>query len=204
MLETLANVKTLLQISGEQDDPLLDRLMQAAEAFIRDYTGRVFGGGTFVEVHPAGYTLVFLHNFPVETLVSLKVDPQRQFGPYTMRPADSFVLHGERGVIEAVDGPFLEPRDGPGGDWPGALQVHYTTPAGAVPMAVREAFVQLVGFWHRLAKTAAAQNRQLLLSQQTTQGEQVQLKTWPESAAGFPPVPHGIRQLLHPYRLPVI
>ena len=56
-LDTLANVKTSLLISGTADDAVLTRLMDAAEAFVADYTGRAFAGGTFTETHPAGSEL---------------------------------------------------------------------------------------------------------------------------------------------------
>jgi hypothetical protein len=199
MFETLANVKLALGIQGTENDGILERLMAAAGEWIREYTGRDWTGGTFTEVHAAGYTLVFLRNFPVETLVSLKVDPQRQFGPYTERPLTSFVVHRERGVVESVDGPFLPPQKGGQDDWPGALQVVYTTPSGATPVAVREAFVQLVGYWYRLTRTALVQNHELLLSQQNG----TEIKTWPWSAvSGLPRMPSGILQLLQPFRAP--
>lgn len=199
MFETLENVKSALGITGTDSDQLLERLMASAGEWIVAYTGRNWAGGTFTERHPAGQTLVFLRNFPVETLVSLKVDPQRQFGPYTERPLASFVVHRERGVVEAVDGPFLPPHEGAGGDWPEALQVVYTTPTGTAPVAVREAFLQLVGYWYRQARTALAQNHELLLSHQNG----METKTWPWSAvAGLPRIPAGIRQLLEPFRAP--
>jgi hypothetical protein len=199
MLETLANVKLALGISGTDSDGLLERLMISAGEWIREYTGREWTGGTFTEVHAAGYTLVFLRNFPVETLVSLKVDPKREFGPYTERPLTSFVVHRERGVIESVDGPFLEPQEGGSGDWPGALQVVYTTPSGATPVAVREAFIQLVGYWYRLTRTAMVQNHELLVSQQSG----TEMKTWPWPAvSGLPRMPAGVVQLLQPFRAP--
>ena len=82
-LDTLANVKTSLFITGTTDDAVLTRLLDAADAFIADYTGRAFAGGSFTELHAAGHELVFVRNFPVDTLTSLKVDAARQFGPET-------------------------------------------------------------------------------------------------------------------------
>jgi hypothetical protein len=198
MLDTLANVKTSLLISGTTDDAVLTRLMDAADAFIAGHTGRAFAGGTFTELHPAGHELVFLRNFPVDTLTSLKVDSARQFGPYTERAIDTFVVHTDRGVIESVDGPFLAPRDGRTDDWPGALQVVYTTPTGAVRAAVKEAFCQLVGHWYRFAKTAADQNYEMLTVRVDSNGQ----KEWPWSVAAGEPLPPGVLQLLQPYRVP--
>ena len=157
MIDTLANVKTSLLITGSTDDALLTRLMDAADAFIAEHTGRAFAGGTFTETHAAGRELVFLRNFPVASITSLKVDAARQFGPETVRSSDTFVVHSDRGVIESVDGPFLSLRYGRNHDWPGALQVIYSTATGQVPAGVKEAFCQLIGHLYRFAKTSVAQ-----------------------------------------------
>ncbi len=198
MLDTLANVKTSLLISGTTDDAVLTRLMDAADAFIAEYTARQFAGGTFTELHAAGHELVFLRNFPVDTLTSLKVDAARQFGSETVRAIDTFVVHSDRGVIESVDGPFLKPRPGRTDDWPGALQVVYSTATGAVPRAVKEAFCQLIGHWYRAAKTAADQNYEML----TARIESTNQKEWPWSVAAGEPLPPGMLQLLQSYRVP--
>ena len=63
-LDTLANVKTSLLISGSTDDAVLTRLMDAADSFIAEYTGRSFAGGSFTETHAAGHELVFLQQLP--------------------------------------------------------------------------------------------------------------------------------------------
>ena len=198
MIDTLANVKTSLLISGSTDDDLLNRLLDAADAFIADWTGRDFAGGTFTETHPAGRSLVFLRNYPVTSVTSLKVDAARQFGSETARDADSFVVHADRGVIESVCGPFLPPRDGRRDDWPGALQVVYDTATDAVPAAVKQAFCELIGHWYRFAKTAADQNYQMLVSRIDSSGQ----KDWPWSLAVGEPLPLIVLQLLQPYRVP--
>src|SRR5438105_3457647 len=127
MIDTLANVKTGMMIGGSGDDTLLNQLMDGADAFITQHTGRDFGGGTFTETHPAGRTTLFLRNFPVTSVTSVKVDPARQFGSDTVRPADTYVLHADRGLIESLTGPFLTPRTGMRDDWPAAVQVVYAT-----------------------------------------------------------------------------
>ena len=172
--------------------------MDATDAFIAEHTARQFAGGTVTETHSAGRELVFLRNFPVASLTSLKVDSARQFGPDTVRAIDTFVVHSDRGVIESVDGSFLKPRAGRTDDWPGALQVVYATATGAVPGAVKEAFCQLIGHWYRMAKTAVDQNYQMLTSRIESTGQ----KDWPWSVAAGEPLPPGMLQLLQPYRVP--
>lgn len=198
MIDTLANVKTSLLISGATDDALLTRLMDAADSFIAEHTGRAFAGGTFTETHSAGRELVFLRNFPVSSITSLKVDSARQFGAETVRGSDTFVVHSDRGVIESVDGPFLKPRYGRTDDWPGALQVIYSTATGQVPAGVEEAFCQLIGHLYRFAKTAVGQNYEMLIARIDGSGE----KGWPWSLAAGEKLPPAALQLLQPYRLP--
>ena len=142
---------------------------------------------------------MFLRNFPVDTLTSLKVDAARQFGPETVRAIDTFVVHSSRGVIESVDGPFLKPRPGHTDDWPRALEVVYSTPTSQVPASVKEAFCQLIGHWYRFAKTAPAQSFEMLISKVDASGE----KEWPWSLATGNLLPPGVLQMLEPYRVPV-
>jgi hypothetical protein len=199
-LETLADVKVSLLISGTGDDALLTRLLGAADGFIADYTGRDFAGGTFTETHAGGHSLVFLRNFPVSSVTSVKVDAARQFGAETTRPADSYFVHAGRGMIESVAGPFLRPRTGSRDDWPGTVQVVYSTPTVAVPAAVRQACAELVGHWYRLVKTAEDQEHQML----TLRSEGGDQKDWPWSLAVGNPLPPAVFQLLAPYRLPAV
>src|SRR5437016_2051354 len=123
-LDILDNVKTDLLVTGSTDDALLTRLMDAAESFIAQFTGRAFAGGTFTETHGGGRAFLFLRNFPVASITSFRADTARQFGSSSGVDANSYVVHAERGVIESLIGPFLIPRPGRGpDDWPEALQV---------------------------------------------------------------------------------
>jgi len=197
MLDTLANVKTSLLISGTTDDGLLNRLLDAADGFIATFTGRAFVGGTFTETHAAGKSLVFLRNYPVTSITSLKVDAARQFGSETVRGADTYVIHADRGVIESLCGPFLS-RAGLVSDWPEALQVVYATATSAVPPAVKQAFCELIGHWYRFAKTNADQNYQMLVTRIDSSSQ----KEWPWSIAAGEPLPPLVLQLLAQYRVP--
>ena len=189
-LDTLANVKTALTVTASTDDALLTRLMDTAESFIAQYTGRDFNGGPFTETHPGGSPLLFLHNFPVATVTTLRVDANRQFGGETARDAATFVVHADRGVVESLTGPFLS------GDWPAAVRVTYTTATGAVPAAVKDAFAQLVSHWYRQAKTAKDQEFQMLFQRIDGTGT----KSWPWELARGLKLPPGALQLLHPFR----
>lgn len=196
MIDTLSNVKAALLISGSGDDTLLNKLMDSADAFIAKHTGRDFAGGTFTEVHPAGRSVLFLRNYPVTSVTSVKVDPARQFGSDTARAANTYVLHADRGLIESLTGPFLTPRSGIRDDWPAAVQVVYATATSAVPALVKEAFTQLVSHWYRQVKTFADQDYQILVEQLSG----TDAKVWPWSLAPGLKIAPGVLELLALYR----
>lgn len=197
MIDTLSNVKAAMLVTGTDDDTLLNRLLAGADAYIAGVTGD-FAGGTFTETLPAGRDMLFLRNYPVTSVTSVKVDAARQFGSDTVRAASTYVLHADRGLIESLTGPFLPPRARD--DWPAAVQVVYATATGAVPAPVSEAFSQLVGHWYRQAKTFAEQEYQMLLERTSgTDG-----KVWSWSLASGLRLPPGVLELLAPYRVPVV
>lgn len=197
MIATLSDVKTGLLISSSTDDTLLDQLLTAADAFIEAHCGRSFAGGTFTETLPAGGTRLFLRNFPVDSVSSVKIDSARQFGSDTVRDSDLYVLHADRGVIESLTGPFLPPDTVGPLDWPGAAQVVYSTPTNQVPTPVQQAFTELVGHWYRQMKTAADQSYRMLT--ELTTGTDI--KTYPWDLARGLKIPPGVLQLLMAYRV---
>lgn len=192
-LDTLANVKLAVGVSGSDDDDLLEHLMLAADDFVERQCGRNFAGGDFTEFHSGGTRLIFLANFPVEDVASVKVDSTRTFGAETVLDPSKYVVHPDRGVIVSLYGPFLRP-----GDQPATVKVEYSTPTGSVPATVARAYAELIGFWFRQAKTAAALGQVNTLS--VVEGD-VQTNYPAGQAAGFP-IPPGVLQLLSRYRVP--
>ena len=199
-LDTLANAKSSLLISGSTDDTMLAQLLDAAESFIQQYTGRAFAGGTFTETHPAGGPMLFLKNYPIATVTSLRVDAERAFGSTTERDAASYVIHTERGVIESPTGPFLQPYRKGSDDWPESVKVVYTTATGSVPAAVKQAFADLVGHWYRLAKTHMDASF-LSLTELTSAGN---TKGYSWSLSRGLTIPPGVLELLDGFRVPAI
>ena len=195
-LDTLANIKTGMKLSGGTDDDLLNRLMLSAESFIEQHTRRAFAGGTFTETHPAGGRMLFLANFPVTSVTSLKVDSNRAFGSETARAADTFVVLADRGVVVSRTGRFLPEPD----VWAGAVQITYSTATGAVPAAVKEAFGQLVGHWYREVKTQADLGYEMLT--ENTAGTDTKTYSW--SLTTGLKIPPTVLQLLNPFRVPAI
>jgi uncharacterized phiE125 gp8 family phage protein len=194
-LDTLANVKLRLGITTSADDSLLTALMDSADEWIAGICQRDFAGGTFTEYHPGGGAVVFLRNYPVQSVTSVKVDPAYAFGAETTLPATAYVVHTDRGVIESLAGPFL-----PGRPAPRAVQVVYATATGAVPADVKEAYALLVGHWYRHVKTQQAAGFENV-TQQTFGG---MTAIFAKDQINGLPLPPDIRLLLAPYRVPLI
>jgi hypothetical protein len=206
-LDTLANVKLRLGVTTSADDSLLSALMDSADQYVVDYCGRDFGGGTYTEYHPGNTTTVFLRNYPVQAVTSLKVDPSYGFGAETVRPATAYVLHPDRGVIQSLTGPFLAGWAGlpvfntPA--WqlgPRTVQVVYTVASADAPANVREAYALLIDHWYRHVKTQVAAGYQNVYRQ--TAGSSTVIFAKDQIAGGA--LPTDLERLLGPYRVPVI
>src|SRR5258708_30888677 len=94
-LDTLANVKTRLGITSSADDSLVSLLMDSADAWIANYCGVNFAGGTFTEYFPGNVQSLQLANFPVVSVTSVKVDPAQRFGGATAVAATNYCVPRE-------------------------------------------------------------------------------------------------------------
>ena len=208
-LDTLANVKTRLGITGSADDTFLGLLQDSADAWIANFTGQNFAGGSFTEYFPGNTEFLPLANFPVASVTSVNVDPAQVFGSGTIIDPTTYVVHTERGVIQSLVGPFVVPIRHIGlvnaavQNWtrsPRAVQVIYSTATGAVPNDVKAAYATLVGAWYREVKTEVATNFQNIDQQRL--GDLMVLYRRQDSV--LPTVPPEVIRLLAPYRTPTI
>ncbi|MFO0808973.1 MAG: phage head-tail connector protein [Gemmataceae bacterium] len=198
-LDTLANVKARLGITGSADDTLIGLLQDAADAWVANHCVRDFAGGSFTEYHPGATGFVFLRNYPVQSVTSLRVDVGYGFGSTTELATTAYVVHTDRGVIQSLIGTFL-PTPFAGG-WDGAprtVRVEYATATGAVPADVKEAYALLVGHWYRHVKTQVAAGYQNV-TQQTYGGATAIFAK--DQIAGLP-TPPDVDRLLNRYRVP--
>lgn len=193
-IDTLSNVKLMLNIATSDDDALLARIQWAADAFIEGHCGRTFAGGTFTEYHASGGRALFLTNYPVAAVTSVKVDASGAFGADTLRGTDTYIVLADRGVIASRCGPF-----GRSGGIPNAVQVVYTTAEDAVPPPISRAYAELIGLWYRQAKTTDHLNQLNLIAQ----GEDSVETTYADGSRGFR-VPEAVLQMLQLYRAPSI
>ena len=192
-IDTLSDVKLLLGVSGTSDDTLLTQLQSVADSFIEQHCARIFTGGTFTEYFAGDTRTIFLANYPVASVTSLKVDPAGIFGAETLRAADTYSLLADRGVIVSRSGSFA------GSNVPNALQVIYTTPSNAVPAGVTRAYADLIGHWYRQAKTAANLGHLNLISRNESGVETVYA-----IATSHFRVPDQVLKMLDAYRVPAL
>jgi len=207
-LDTLANVKTRLGISGSADDSLLNLLIDSAEDWIANRCGRDFAGGSFTEYFPGNVEFLLLANFPVTAVATVKVDPAGVFGADTVIASSSYVVHTERGVIQSKVGPFVAVAERAGlvnadrDTWtrsPRAVQVVYST-GTTVPDDVKEAHAQLIGHWYRQVKTQVASSFQNVDEQKF--GD-VTIRYRLDLLSTLP-LPADVERLLMPYRTPAL
>src|SRR5262245_51066680 len=202
-LDTLANVKLRLGITSSADDSLLGLLQDSADAWMTGYCERDFAGGTFTEYHPGATAFVFLRNYPVTGVTSVKADAGYAFGADSVVPATAYVVHTERGVIQSLAGAFLPVPQVDIAPWsygPRNIQVVYTTATGSVPADVKEAYALLVGHWYRHVKTQVAAGFQNF-TQQTFGGATAIFAK--DQISGLP-LSQDIYRLLAPQRAPLL
>jgi hypothetical protein len=204
-LDTLANVKLRLGVTTSADDSLLSALMDSADQFIAEFCDRDFDGGSFTEYFAGDAALVFLRNYPVQSVTSVKVDPAYGFGTETLRPATAYVVHLDRGAIQSLTGPFLPLWAGlpvfnmPA--WmraPRVVQVVYATATGSVPADVQQAYALLIGHWYRYVKTQIAAGFENVYRQSA--GGTTVIFAKDQIAGGSVPV--DVPRLLAAYRAP--
>jgi uncharacterized phiE125 gp8 family phage protein len=191
-LDTLANVKLRLGVTTSADDALFTALMDAADQYVAGHCGRDFAGGTFTEYHAGGGAFVFLRNYPVQAVTTVKVDPAYAFGADTVVPATAYVVHADRGVIESVTGPFT--------CGPRVVQVVYTVATGAVPADIKEAYALLIGHWYRHVKTQIGAGFCDVTQQTVGDSTTIFAK---DQVAGLP-LPGDVTRLLGAYRVPPV
>lgn len=198
-LDTLANVKLHLGVTGSGDDAILDLLRTAASDAIARYCGRAFDGGSFTEFFNGGARLLVLANYPVQTGTEIRVDPGRFFTVESILPTDRYVVRADRGLITlAAGGPFVAGASA--NAYPQAVRVAYSTATAAVPESVMRANAELIGHWFRMAKTWTATSQLNVLTQ--TNGSVVTEYPWSQS--GGYDLPKGVKVLLEPFRTPAL
>jgi hypothetical protein len=189
VIDTLANVKTALLVTGTTDDALLNRLMDRGGRVHRRPGHRARLRRRHVHRDAPGRAR---RAVPPQLPRHRRDQREGRSGAAVRRRHRARRGHlraarrprADRVAHRAVPHPARRVRD----DWPAAVQVVYATATGAVPAPVQEAFGQLVGHWYRQAKTFADQEYQMLLER--TSGTDA--KVWSWSLASGLKIPPGV------------
>lgn len=88
-LSTLTDLKVFLNVSGTGSDTYLTAILAAVDAAVKSYCERDIEQGTYTE-YPDGYgtPLLYLKQYPVNSITDVWVDPNRAFGTDTKLVAD--------------------------------------------------------------------------------------------------------------------
>lgn len=202
-LESLADVKIALGIAVSDDDALLGQLQAQADSYVETFCGRKFSPATFTEYHPGGARILFLMNYPVAELSSIRVDANGEFEADTTMPADRYRLFGQRGVVECLDESFVPRLSGwqiPSDAYPNAVRVIYSTTGITLPPAAARAYSELIGFWLRQVKTSNATGQLNVIQTPGLNGPTIY--PWNQSL-GYR-IPEGVKELLRPFRVPAL
>lgn len=74
-LTSLANLKSWVQVTGVNDDTMLERLISAASAFIQQWLSRTLALATYTETYDGrGTRRAALNNFPIVSVSTLVVN----------------------------------------------------------------------------------------------------------------------------------
>lgn len=103
MFTTLAHVKAFKDITEDQHDAELTRLIPVVQAFMETYCERGFERQTGVtEYHTTtpGQTRVLLRRPPVESITTVHDDPERVYGASTLLAATEYVItNTDAGIV---------------------------------------------------------------------------------------------------------
>jgi len=140
-LTTIAAVNTLTG-AAPSDATLVQSLITKASYWANNYTGRILAQQTFTEYYDGdGTTILFLNNYPIDSITTVHQDSDRTFGTDTLVDSgDYFTYADNRKLI------------GDGVYWERGLQtikVVYVAgyAIGSIPEDIVNAVTMLVDFW---------------------------------------------------------
>lgn len=140
MLTSLANAKEFLKVpvSETTDDAILNRILSAADAFVKSYCGRLLEATTLTELHSTiqGQVVLMLDEYPVNSITSLHDDIDRTYGADTLIAATDYIVDKVEGIIK-LDGIYF---------YAGLQNVQVVYNAGyvTVPADLEQATLELV------------------------------------------------------------
>ena len=170
-IDTRANVKTRLGISGSTDDALLDLLLETADKQITDHVGgRTFPASpaAITEYHPGGIIYLQVRRPPIASVTSIKVDSTYVWTGITslVENTDFRVVSSAAGIVASLNGQWLNrnlARESPKAldslphwtDSPGVVEIKYSGD-GPADDQVKQAFALQVLHHYQIMKREVA------------------------------------------------
>lgn len=147
MAITLQQLKTALKIDYSTDDAELSRLMQAASAFINEYTGVSIDTAKKTQ-YLAWWMKTRLSEYPFASVDSVKYYNSSNTLT-TMPSTDYFIIRSESPSIYINFKEFPTVYDGT------EIQVNYTVGYAATPEHINQLLIALVGAWYNNPEATA-------------------------------------------------
>src|SRR5258705_13298804 len=99
-LVTLASAKAALGITASTEDNTIEALINRMSQLASTYCARKFVSDDYTQDYAgSGCDALLVHNYPVTTLASVKVDATRSFDSSSEIDSGSLLLDGEAGMI---------------------------------------------------------------------------------------------------------
>lgn len=118
-LATLADVKSVAEVTGSSSDDLIQVYLTAVSKRVETFLDREFASQTHTEVHHGGFSRIYVKNPPVSSITSIIWDEFGQFSQgFTFTNSDYYLVNENWDIAYSS------------GIWPGgknALQVTYTS-----------------------------------------------------------------------------
>ena len=140
-LVTAAQVKEYLDITGTDQDALINSLITRLSAFAETFCNRIFDDDDYTEIQDGqsfSDNQLFTKQFPINTLASVHDDKERVYGASTLIPAADLVFEADEGIIKRTDGGvFAEGVHN--------IQIIYNAGFVDIPDDLQQAVIELVG-----------------------------------------------------------
>lgn len=138
-LTTLANVKAFKNITVDDHDNELSRLITTVDNFVEEYCGRTFEQATVTEYHSTtwGQRVLLLKRPPIVSITSFYDDAVRVYGADTLLASTSYVIDDANAGIVRLDGTSF-------GQGLRNVKAVYVGGYATIPFALEQAAIELI------------------------------------------------------------
>ncbi len=191
---SLDELKAYLQQTTTDFDPILKVLRSAADATVRRYCDRDFTIETYTHYFDGnGKDSLLLRQYPLISITSIHIDPEREFGDDTEVDEDSIILtedNQELGYVQLLDDVFAEGKKN--------VKVVYRAGFATAPADVTAGLAPMPGDLKLAALSIAA--REFLLQDKQLQGQTSQNVGDRSVSLGLEDLPRNVWMVLEGYK----